>query len=543
MRGVSTAERSGALRRAGAAAAIAATLAIGAAHARAWSFLCDDAFISFRYAEALARRGQLEFNPGERVEGFTNLLWVLLLAGGQALGVRPEALAPWLTTAASLAGLVLAAALLQRLLGGGRWRAWALTPALLLAATPEWIVWASGGLEGAVVAAFVLGAMLFCLKGQWVGSAIFGALAGLTRADALLPLGIFWAVQAVTAARATSGGRRGPPRRLVFAASCLLLPLLAQIALRRLYFGEWAPNTWHIKVHGALLRESHGGPYVAAWADALGLWALAPLGALLRLRHAAVAAPIVGVVVYAWAVGGDFMAYGRLLVVATGLMAVLVGWLLWDLGALAGRSWRPLGALPWVIGAALALGQATRAQRRWQADMATPSGWLEGRFEGARAMDRFAQHRLAVGAWMRKNLPEETWISVGAAGALPYASGLRAIDVFGLTEPALARLPGLEPRRGEGARPGHQIVAPLAYVRGRDPDLYCHLGHVGARPTAAAARRRGLGAEARWACVAVGGLVDRWSGETYDPGEYCCLRLRGRAVGPFRDDQAAGGDG
>src|SRR5438552_4560056 len=40
----------------------------------------DDVFISFRYAEHLAAGLGLVFNPGERVEGFSNPLWTLLLS-------------------------------------------------------------------------------------------------------------------------------------------------------------------------------------------------------------------------------------------------------------------------------------------------------------------------------------------------------------------------------------------------------------------------------------------------------------------------------
>ncbi len=52
--------------------------------AEAW-FLTDDAFISFRYVRNLIEGHGLVFNPGERVEGYTNFLWVLELA---ALGRR-----------------------------------------------------------------------------------------------------------------------------------------------------------------------------------------------------------------------------------------------------------------------------------------------------------------------------------------------------------------------------------------------------------------------------------------------------------------------
>src|SRR5204863_10164001 len=58
-------------------------------HALMFDFVNDDAYISFRYARNLAEHGQLVFNVGERVEGFTNFLWTVLLAGGIKLGLSP----------------------------------------------------------------------------------------------------------------------------------------------------------------------------------------------------------------------------------------------------------------------------------------------------------------------------------------------------------------------------------------------------------------------------------------------------------------------
>jgi len=48
----------------------------------AWTrrFVQDDAFISFRYARNWVNGHGLVFNPGERVEGYTNFLWTLLCA-------------------------------------------------------------------------------------------------------------------------------------------------------------------------------------------------------------------------------------------------------------------------------------------------------------------------------------------------------------------------------------------------------------------------------------------------------------------------------
>ena len=47
----------------------------------------DDAFISLRYAQNLLDGHGLVYNPGERVEGISNLSWTLLLAGALALGL------------------------------------------------------------------------------------------------------------------------------------------------------------------------------------------------------------------------------------------------------------------------------------------------------------------------------------------------------------------------------------------------------------------------------------------------------------------------
>src|SRR5438046_1501989 len=57
----------------------------------------DDAFITYRYAENLARGLGLVYNPGERVEGYSNFLWTLMMAVVVKLGGRPEDWGPALS--------------------------------------------------------------------------------------------------------------------------------------------------------------------------------------------------------------------------------------------------------------------------------------------------------------------------------------------------------------------------------------------------------------------------------------------------------------
>src|SRR5687768_15255957 len=48
--------------------------------------ITDDAFITFRYVERWIACQGPTFNPGERVEGFSSPLWVLILGGIGSLG-------------------------------------------------------------------------------------------------------------------------------------------------------------------------------------------------------------------------------------------------------------------------------------------------------------------------------------------------------------------------------------------------------------------------------------------------------------------------
>src|SRR5205085_9529171 len=49
--------------------------------------LFDDEMVSMRYAQNLASGNGLVWNPGEKVEGFTNPLWVLLMAFFHLFGI------------------------------------------------------------------------------------------------------------------------------------------------------------------------------------------------------------------------------------------------------------------------------------------------------------------------------------------------------------------------------------------------------------------------------------------------------------------------
>jgi len=116
-------------------------------HAWSYRFLTDDAFISFRYARNLSEGAGLVFNRSfERVEGYSNFLWVLLLAGLDRLGWRPESAAIPVSMAATVGLWLVVCRYTTRHAPrpGAEWLV--LIPGAFLAVNRSVAVWSTGGL-------------------------------------------------------------------------------------------------------------------------------------------------------------------------------------------------------------------------------------------------------------------------------------------------------------------------------------------------------------------------------------------------------------
>ncbi len=152
----------------------------------------DDAYISFRYARNFARGLGLVYNAGERIEGYTNFLWTVLLGGGIKLGLDPDLLAKWLGAGFTLGTLGMVYLLSNRL------RPLSVVPCVanwLLATTTVTLGYAVFGLETAMFTFLVLAGIWLMLQEEdrqapmpWSGL-VFGA-AGLTRPEAPMYLGL-----------------------------------------------------------------------------------------------------------------------------------------------------------------------------------------------------------------------------------------------------------------------------------------------------------------------------------------------------------------
>ncbi len=288
----------------------------------AW-FLCDDAFISFRYARNLVDGQGLVFNVGERVEGYTNFLWVLELAAlWKVFGLRPENVAPWLSVLCTI-GTLAAVVWWASSLPGLRRRSLVIWMALgFLCTSATFAVWTSGGgLETRQFTLFVVVAVV-CLtvhsgsRQGLLGASLSLAAAAYTRPEGLLIAACcfgWFVVQKVVAAR---GRFRVDVRELGWLVLPFAVVVGAHFLIRYAYYGEWLPNTYYAK-HVRPWYES-GFNYLWAAVIETGLYLLMPLAALAirrswrehtDLRFVLPLACIVPHMAYVFQIGGDYFEY------------------------------------------------------------------------------------------------------------------------------------------------------------------------------------------------------------------------------------------
>ncbi len=192
------------------AAAWAAALALLVARlVPLWPWTLDDAFITLRYARNWVDAGALAYTPGAPpAEGYTSLVWTLLLAAPHALHLDAERFAKVAGVVATLATLGGTARLAGLLRAAGEARASpvALGAApVLLASVPAVAAHAVSGMETALCAALAtwfLAALVASLgdaasRRPWLLLALGTAL-GLTRPEGFafagLGLGVWLAL-------------------------------------------------------------------------------------------------------------------------------------------------------------------------------------------------------------------------------------------------------------------------------------------------------------------------------------------------------------
>lgn len=429
----------------------------------------DDAYISFRYARNLASGHGLVYNVGERVEGITNLLWTLLLAGGARLGVSPPDLAHVFDLTAGTCALLASFAFARALLPSNRaWLA-ALAPALLLVG-PSFTYWSTMGLGTTLFVALVTATFAAQASGRMGWALLLACLSTLARPEGGLTAAIVLGADTLAKRREGWKALRLPVAYAVF--------LLTLTGFRLAYFGSPVPNTFYAKVGDIPMGR---GWYELRRFLAAGAAPLLPLAvpALIRERRSWPAALLfVATGAYVVWIGGDVFPYFRFMLAP---LALLVG--LAVVGAVLASTWRPplrTLAVAWrpllgtLVAAAVALATVNwlfrsptgvfRVSLPTDRRISLHNGWYGNcRFHNAAA-------NIAYDLRDRAERGEHIDLAlVSAIGAFGYYNGsLRIVDAFGLTDPHVARERKPLPK-GAARIPGH-TRSNADYVMSLKPD-------------------------------------------------------------------------
>lgn len=450
-------------------------------HAQQFNFITDDAYVSLVYARNLAEHRQLVFNVGyPPVEGYTNFLWTVLLAALHVVGAPLEATALLLGLVFALSTFVVVLRLGARLRGSPSHYD-QLAP-MLLALSAGFACWSSGGLETMLFTFLVTVALVLALAADnprrgGKRLALVLALAIMTRPEGLLLTAVVVAHRIWTRSRSRERAltTNDAAAATVWAGLCV-----PWFFWRWSYYGWPMPNTAYVKAAGAaapgyeLAMWKNGLAYVELWLResgvvfaapliAVGLWT-GPRGSARRGFATLVAAFSVLYLVYTIKVGGDFLGLHRFLMPLMPIAAISAAVGVERLTLWLSRRRRYPSALATVVvaGALVAVFLYQRTITR-RATGPGNQGGLQG-VDSPSYLAAYAHDRTVIGRALGPCARPADFAIYGGAGAQPFYSRIRGVDIFGLVSERIAHEIPRTVRR-----PGHNKLAPNSLLFQYDP--------------------------------------------------------------------------
>jgi len=445
------------------------TLGLSLLHQLLFATVTEDALVTFRYAQNIADGNGPVFNPGERVEGYTNFLWLVLVALPRAaFGADIRTTAVVFGVLAALGCVLLSCFLVNRIVAAAAPDGAAPRPAIGVAAAV--LTASAGGL--AVYGASGSEVPLFVLLVLAVGYALAArrpVVAGVLAAFAVMtsPEGLVVAVPAGLWLAGAALKRRHSwwaPVGFVLGALVFLIP---RLAWRATFYQHFLPAPLAAKLGGPL--SSHlavGWPYLAGFGLVHQGFLLVGLVAAVALVLRRTQSGFRGFRVAEAPARGDAP-------VATVVEARALIWLLFAtaaalavaavlIGGDPGPSWRLLAPIPPLLAVAaagtygvLTADVAAKPSPRPKplAPLLVPvtacglagiavlvSVFSPEMLDRVRNWHAHGTELAEIGGWLGAYLPPGSVVSAAAPGALAAHGGqLLIIDVLGRTDDHIAR--------------------------------------------------------------------------------------------------------
>jgi len=410
--------------------------------------LFDDAMISMRYAYNLAHGNALVWNTGERVEGFTNPLWVGFMALFHLFPIAASKISFYIqwSGAIFLGGTLY---FVRRLVEEFTEDYLPMLAAVTFTAFYSPLIsWSLLGMEVSILTLILTAVLWIILKNgtsrfsPWTH--ILLAVSTLIRLDMAVPFIVILVLMFIV----QNEYRR---QHLIWGLGLFVLFLGGQSLARYFYYGDFLPNTYYLKVEGwPFALRIMRGLYTLIWFAYYSNWAfmLLPFTLLLFRRDWKIILLLVvllGQMAYSVYVGGDAWenhgGANRYIALAMPVFFALFALSVHELlqkavASLGSKREAMIGSrLAYVFIFIIAMLNFNLLLGDWK--------YIE-RWQFNRKPDYVAgnENNLYIALALQNTTRPGTSVAVIGAGTIPYLLPDRyAIDILGKTDPAIARGP------------------------------------------------------------------------------------------------------
>ena len=395
---------------------------------------CEDAYITFRFSKNLAEGNGPVFNPGERVEGYSNPLWMFSIAVASKLGLD-------IISCSRMAG-ALVNTLTLLLVWYIPWRWFAVRGVVSLGGPVLYLLflplqfYAASGLETSLYTFLITATAAAIMwagssSARWTAASSLLLLTALTRPEGAIFFAFYclWLGWRYVV-------RKESLKPYLPGITLFLLLYGAFIIWRLSYYGLPLPNTYYAKGFLPLYMRFMVGFLITRGFFTNYTWFLFLFPFFLFVKitdmrraltplYLFIAGGFVFSLIFA---GWDWMPYFRYNLPVVPLMIICCQLLFAELW----RTWAPTTGKK-LLWAALTVCILFSAIEQYWKDLSLNYRWRDiGEFA------RFNQK--TMGEWIRSELGTKPVIAIGDVGYLAYISQATILDLYGLTNHSFAEI-------------------------------------------------------------------------------------------------------
>ncbi len=468
-------------------------------YSKAFDFIQDDSFITFRYVKNFTEGNGLVFNIGERVEGYTCFLWVIVLAGVKSLGFNFISASQVLGIISSMLTLLFTYLISSKIFPKDKGAAFNLVFSLaavtFLASNGSFAYWAVSGMETGLFGCLITLGVYLYLRELKDGtdsiplSSLAFLFASLTRPEGNLIFAVTVIHKIIYTVKykkpdLTSQTSKLTSRNNLIWIGIYVIPALIFMGWRYSYYGYLLPNTFYAKTGSSLEYYSAGLDYTWTFLKSYGFYGLFVLIALYTLtskerfyNYLYLVMIFAVFTLYVIFVGGDVLRPNRFFVPIMPVFFILVQEGLAMLTGLFDKK-REM-ALGAIVGIAFTAGLSYYTYSK-EAEI----------IKGYADLEKGLVEKMKItGNWL-KNKQQQAGrpltVAATTIGAISYYSDVILVDMLGLTDKEVAHFPRPIPEISSKDVGWRERNYNVEYIMSRRPD-YIYFS-TGIKPSAYAER-------------------------------------------------------